>query len=721
MAAQGVESAARVFARQLGAAFAAQRDRLPLLGPVLFALGAAAWLSGPLRPPALPLAQGAAIVLAIAVAAQLAPARRVRPMIDRSRLAVAALAAGLGFALAGGAVAAHRMEARAAPRLSAPIGPVLVRGWVAAVEPGRRQPRFLIRDVAIEGGPRLRFVRIAAADGPGPGRGIECLASLAPPPPPLAPGAFDSQRRAYVEQVGATGFAFGRCRPAAAPALTGFADRIAMRVAAVRRDVTEAIIGVTPARGGAITAALITGDASYVDAQSLDALRDSGLGHLLSVSGLHMGLAAGMTFAAVTMLAALIPGLALRAPVRKIGALAAIAAGGAYLVLSGSSVPAERAYLMTVVAFGAILVDRPAFTMRALGLALVVVLAARPESVLEPGFQMSFAATGALIALYEGHRARAGPAPGGGFVVRALMWVQAAVTADLAAALVAGAATDPFVVYHFGRFTPYSAAANLAAGPVVALIVAPAAALAAVAAPLGLADAPLAVASWGLDLVVQIGALFASRSEAVVAVPAIPTSAFLLAVAALTWALVWRGALRALALAPALAALGLAAGAERPIVWAREDVRVALVRIALDDGQLAWRSLAPERGGGFARDRLAARAGIKPDDALELPAPDGCGPDVACQWRTPAGLDVAWAPDAAALLRACGAADLILAPVTPEAAPAQCRAKLLAPVGDGRGGWAVYDGQPPRIHRARVARDLAAPWARPTAATDSGE
>jgi competence protein ComEC len=161
----------------------------------------------------------------------------------------------------------------------------------------------------------------------------------------------------------------------------------------------------------------------------LDALRDSGLGHLLSVSGLHMGLAAGMTFAAVTMLAALIPGLALRAPVRKIGALAAIAAGGAYLVLSGSSVPAERAYLMTVVAFGAILVDRPAFTMRALGLALVVVLAARPESVLEPGFQMSFAATGALIALYEGHRARAGPAPGGGFVVRALMWVQAAVTA----------------------------------------------------------------------------------------------------------------------------------------------------------------------------------------------------------------------------------------------------------------------------------------------------
>ncbi|MFZ4603226.1 MAG: ComEC/Rec2 family competence protein [Caulobacterales bacterium] len=721
MSAGALESAARAFALRLGAAFAAQRDRLPLLGPILFALGAAAWLSGPVRPPALMLAQFAAASLAIGLLALFAAGRVVRPRMDSSRLALAALAAGLAFAFVGAAVAAHRMDVRAAPRLAAPIGPVLVRGWVAAVEPGRRQPRFLIREVAVDGGPRLRFARVAAADGPGPGRGIECLAMLAPPPPPLAPGAFDSQRRAYVEQVGATGFALGRCRPVEAPPLTRFADRAAMLVAAVRRDVTEAIIDMAAGRGGAITAALITGDASFVDAEALDALRDSGLGHLLSVSGLHMGLVAGMTFGAVTMLAALIPGLALRAPVRKIGALAAIGAGGAYLVLSGSSVPAERAYLMTVVAFGAILLDRPAFTMRALALALVVVLAARPESVLEPGFQMSFAATGALIALYEGHRARAGPAPGGGGVVRALMWLQAAVTADLAVALVAGAATDPFVLYHFGRFTPYSAAANLAAGPIVALVVAPAAALAAVVAPLGLAETPLSIASWGLDLVVQIGALFASRSEAVVAVPAIPTAAFLLAVAALCWAFVWRGAVRALALAPALAALGLAFSVERPIIWARDDAKVALARVALDDGQVVWRSLAPARGGGFARDRLASRAGIKPEEALDLPAPDGCAPDVACQWRTPAGLDVAWAPDADALARACAVADLILSPISADVAPAQCRAKLLAPTSDGRGGWAVYDGARPRFVRARAERDLDAPWARPTAATDSGE
>src|SRR5690606_22493858 len=120
-----------------------------------------------------------------------------------------------------------------------------------------------------------------------------------PPSGPMTPGAYDFARRAYFERLGATGFAYGRCRPVELDPPASWLDRQRLRLAAVRADLSAAIYAAAPNRGGAIAAALVTGDRSSIDPDTNASLRDSGLGHLLSVSGIHMGVVGGLVFAIV--------------------------------------------------------------------------------------------------------------------------------------------------------------------------------------------------------------------------------------------------------------------------------------------------------------------------------------------------------------------------------------------------------------------------------------
>jgi competence protein ComEC len=172
-------------------------------------------------------------------------------------------------------------------------------------------------------------------------------------------------------------------------------------MAALRADLSASIQAAAPGRGGSIAAALISGDRSAVDAETNEVLFNAGLGHLLSVSGIHMSIVGGLVFALLLWTCSLIAPIALRWPVKKIAAVGALAAVGLYLLVSGINVPALRSFIMAAVAFGAILLDRPAISMRGLALAAFTVVLLFPESVLDASFQMSFAATTALVALFE--------------------------------------------------------------------------------------------------------------------------------------------------------------------------------------------------------------------------------------------------------------------------------------------------------------------------------
>ncbi|MGE0827965.1 MAG: ComEC/Rec2 family competence protein [Hyphomonadaceae bacterium] len=620
----------------LEALLAHQRERWLLWLPIAVILGAAVWLAAPIAPPDWAAPLGFCLTAVMAALAAWAPSPRRGPI-----LAVRAALAGC-FSLAaavslGASAAALRTHLVAAPRVEVEIGPVIVDGWVEEVEIGAPRTRLRVLVNSIEGvNAPPRFVRFTT---PGSraftaGRAIRCRAVLRPPDGPLAPGAYDFARRAYFARLGATGFTHGRCRPANLEAPAHPLDRARLLLAAVRSDIAESIHAASPGPGGSVAASLIVGDRSFISEPVNEDLRDSGLGHIISVSGLHMGIVGGLAFATFTGLLALIAPLALRVPVRKLAAIGALLVLTFYLFFSGSSVPAIRAYVMACVAFGAILIDRPAISMRGLALAALIIALVLPESVLEPGFQMSFAATAALVAAFEvwprrGEDARL-PTPGP--IVGGLQAIGRGLGGVLLISFVAGLATDPFALHHFQRYSVYGLPANLAAAPLVSFVIAPAAAIAGLLAPFGLAEFPLQVMAAGCDLLVGIGAALADRPEAVRALPKPPDAAFLLAVLGILWACLWKGAVRWGGAALLAGALALYATSPRPALLFDGDLRAVLARNVGG----AWTYTSVFGRSTFARDRLGAMAGLSPSEMERLARPEGCAENV-CELILPNG------------------------------------------------------------------------------------
>ena len=611
---------------------ALQRDRWILWLPVGMIAGAALWLAAPTDPPW--WLGPALLVVGTAAAFGFAmwPGPRpdgvlvaLRNVIGGAFALMAAAGAGLGAAHLRGVTVAQAPYAGSEE-------PVRLEGWVVANDASDNGPRLrlLVRDIeGVEAPPRYVRVSVSEAGLLTAGRAATCRAVLGPPSGPMAPGGYDFARRAYFERLGATGFAFGRCRPAAFDPPTSWLDRQRLTLAAMRADLSAAIQQAAPGRGGAIAAALVTGDRSSIDTATNESLRDSGLGHLLSVSGIHMGVVGGLVFAVVLWTLSLIGPIALRFPVKKIAAVAALLVLAAYLIVSGSSVPALRSFVMACVAFGAILIDRPAISMRGLALAAFVVVLIFPESVLEPGFQMSFAATMALVALFEMlKRAPHEPAlPTPGPLIGLLNASARGIGGVLLISFVAGLATDPFAIYHFQRFSLYSLPANLIAAPIMSFLVAPAAGVAAVLAPFGLAEPALQVMACALDLIAAVGQTFGERPEAVRALPRPPDLAFALCVFALLWASLWRGVLRWAALPAFIASIAIYATAPMPVVAFDGDLRAVYAR----GSDVQWRLITSGRS-TYARDRMGAMLGLAPTQVERLAPPDTCG-DAYCTWR----------------------------------------------------------------------------------------
>jgi competence protein ComEC len=278
-----------------------------------------------------------------------------------------------------------------------------------------------------------------------PGAWLQVRARLSPPPPPAMPGAYDFQFHYYFQEIGATGFALGRAR-----LLADGDDRLTLahRWEGFRERLTTRIRDAIGGTAGAVAAALITGDRGAIPEDLNEAYRNSGIYHLLSISGMHIGLVAGLLFALVRAGLALIPSVALRYPIKKWAAAAAMAGALAYLMISGASIATVRSYIMISIMFLAVLLDRPAIALRNVALAALAILVVWPESLLDAGFQMSFAAVVALVSAYEWLRmrdeARGGPARRGVWARTALFFA-GIVTSTLVASL----AVAPFGIYHF--------------------------------------------------------------------------------------------------------------------------------------------------------------------------------------------------------------------------------------------------------------------------------
>lgn len=422
-------------ARRLADRFSAERDRWLLWIPVLLGAGIGGyfWLS--FEPPLWP----GAVVLAVAAAATIL--LRERPLAFA--LAVAVVAVTVGFVAAKIATLAA-----AAPVLERRIGPVEVEARIVEVDLFPEGARILAapREIGLER-VRIRLRRGGAV--PEPGDWVRVRAVLMPPPPPVMPGAYDFQRQAWFARLGAVGFAVGPAEkieppPGEAPAAWR------LFVARLRHAMTERILAVLPGGAGGVAAALITGERGPIPAELNAAYRDSGLAHLLSISGIHMSLVAGIAFVAIRALLALVPPLVLRWNIKKAAAALALVLVVAYTVLSGASVPAQRSCLMTALALLAVMIDRLHLSMRVVAWAAVAVMLATPPDILGPSFQMSFAAVVALVAFYEtfGLRLSAWRAERGTIGRFGFYFVGLALTT-----VIATLATTPFSIYDVHSFT----------------------------------------------------------------------------------------------------------------------------------------------------------------------------------------------------------------------------------------------------------------------------
>jgi competence protein ComEC len=321
---------------------------------------------------------------------------------------------------------------------------------------------------------------------------------------------------------------------------------------------------------------MTTGHEAFIPREQVDNLRAAGLAHIISISGLHMAIVGGFAFAAARLAVAAWPWLALRVPGKKVSALVGLAAVGGYLVLSGAPPPAERAAITAAVAFLAILADRQAISLHALALAAMAVLLLQPEAVTEPGFQMSFAATAALVALAEiwPRPVKEIDVP---WPIRAVQGVVTWTAASIAVSFVAGLATGPFAIQHFNRVSTWGLFANLVVAPISSFLMMPGLALGAALTPLGLGKAPLEVAGWSIGLMNQVAAWAAAAPASQIVVASAPDWVLPVSFLGLLFVCLWRGPLRWAGLPLALAILW-APRPPAPDIWISADGAALAVR-----------------------------------------------------------------------------------------------------------------------------------------------
>ncbi|MFY0691386.1 MAG: ComEC/Rec2 family competence protein [Paracoccaceae bacterium] len=438
---------------------------------------------------------------------------------------------------------------------------------------------------------------------PKPGLTVMMTGHLAPPSGPVEPGGFDFQRKAWFDRLGGVGYT-----RTPALALAPAQDLgLALTLFRLRKEIAEGLKARIDGRAGPFAAAILTGDRSDLDADAVEDLRASNLAHLLAISGLHMGLLTGVIFAAVRFGCALLPALALRLDTKKGAAAVALLGALAYLGLSGANVATQRAFVMVAVMLLAIWLERRAITLRAVAVAGLIVLILAPESLLGPGFQMSFAATTALVAVFAALR-DSGWLTGQGGSSDLRRWLRPVLTLVLSSA-VAGAATAPFGAAHFNQIAQYGLPANLLSVPVMGLVVMPGAVLAACLVPLGLEGIGLAFVAAGLNWILLVAETVAGYDGALRHIPAPgPAVLPLVALGGLVLCL-WQGRGRIAGVAVLAGAAGLWALTDRPEVLISENGR--LVGIATPQGRV----LNKPKGQGFA-----ARAWLENDgDPIDQP------------------------------------------------------------------------------------------------------
>jgi competence protein ComEC len=519
-------------------------------------------------------------------------------------------------------------------------------------------------------------VRVTTRKAPDVAAGdyVALQARLLPPSHASIPGGYDFARDAYFSGIGAVGSTLGEIKVLPPPAEAPLTLRAAAAIDRARNALAARVNTIVGGDEGAIAAAMVTGKRDFLSSDARDLIREAGIFHIITISGVQMTLVAGIFFWTTRRLLALSPTLALCYPIKKWAAIVAMIGSIAYDVCTGSRVGTQRALFMTLIVLGAVLVDRRALTMRNLALAVLAIVALEPEAVLGVSFQLSFAAVGALAAVLETRMAaseqREDPfilkpprPPKRGLLALHLIDKPLGL---LLATLCATSATASFMAYHFHDLSPYVLIGNPLTLTIIEFFAVPGALIGTLLYPLGL-DAPVWIyVGAGIHIILWAARMIAAAPGSTLHVRAFAPFALPFLGLAVISLLIWRTWLMR-AMAIPLAFVGLIGAFSGP----RYDVLIApsgdQIASREADGSL---SIVARRFNAFAGEQwLTSDADGR--DPAEARDPDAPCDRFGCTAAAPEGMMIALVDDRLAFEEDCGRAEIIVSRLS---APPGCKA-----------------------------------------------
>lgn len=500
---------------------------------------------------------------------------------------------------------------------------------------------------------------------------IQLRARLLPPAMASLPGAYDFSRRAWFMGLGATGQLLGEIQiiQPKQPAWTPFSAMPEYRQA-LSSHVQSRMAG----GAGAIGATLATGDRGAISDEDAEAMRRSGLAHLLSISGLHVTAVVGAVYLLVLRILALFPPLALRFRLPLVAAgFAALAALG-YTLMTGAQVPTIRACVAALLVLTALILGRSAITLRMVAAGALFVLVIWPESLVGPSFQLSFAAVTAIIAMHEHPKVQALFARREEAVLKRFGRI---ILALFLTGLVVELALMPIALFHFHKAGLYGALANIIAIPLTTFVIMPLEAFALLLDTVGLGAPVWWICEKALSSLLILAHYVSSRPGSVTMLPTMPLIAFALMITGGLWLALWSQSWRVWGLVPIFLGMLMIIITRAPDLYITGDGRHVAIRN--DAGELA---MLRTRSGDFTRNMLLENAGIDGDaGALEnwsnaLCNPDSCSVTIEAagrNWVILATRSSYYIP-ALALSAACRRADIV---ISERRLPASCQPRWL--------------------------------------------
>ena len=402
---------------------------------------------------------------------------------------------------------------------------------------------------------------------------------------------FNFNRFNYFKQVGASGFAISDLKIIEKNLSYQYQDKINQFRYKIAKNIQKNF-GKNE-QEGAIFIALILGIMDFISYDLMQNVRKSGLAHLLSISGMHLSLAAAIFFISFRFLLTRFEYFTLRFNVKKIVAVLAIFSSFAYLLLAGAPIPAVRSFFMILLVFLAILFDQNSNPLRSLAFAALVIFIINPAAIFSISFQMSFLAILSLVVFYEFTQKYVKNDKSNNIFYKSIYYFLGITISSLIAQI----ALTPLVIYYFNNYAIFGILSNLVAIPLTTFIIMPLAFVYLFLLIFNLEFLTLYPLNFALTNIIKIANFVANLPYSNIIAPTVPTISLITIIFGFIWLCLWQKKWRYLGIIPIILGTFLAYKTPLPNL--------------IIDGKMQYFAIYDEKKGLFFSKKMKETSRVK--------------------------------------------------------------------------------------------------------------